>query len=458
MNTALRWVARASAIALITMLGPVLSLPGASAIPPPIVDTDALPTDSVGPEQPMRLESLCQTLGALDSSDFADPSPGWELLNIDATRPFATGAGITVAVIDTGVTANPRLPNLQPGGDYVASGDGLDDCDAHGTVVAAVIGSAPSDADGFVGVAPDATLISIRQSSAAYTPEQPASTGDDPDATQAAADLRAMARAVVHAVNLGAQVINISTTTCMGVLQHADDTSLGAAVHWAVADRDVVVVAAAGDTGGSCTQNPPPSAVDSNGWDSVATIASPSWWTDDVLTVGSVTNDGAPAPWTLQGPWVDVAAPGESIVGIGNSPEGVLVNGLPDQDGVLAPISGTAFSAAYVSGVAALVRQKYPELNAYQIMNRIKETAHTAPTTPDPALGWGVIDPLAALTVFVADPPPTHPVNQIIIPAPPPAPPDLRPRQIATYLVTASMVSTVAGLCIWVLVRRRGRA
>ncbi|EUA24914.1 subtilase family protein [Mycobacterium xenopi 4042] len=83
-----------------------------------------------------------------------------------------------------------------------------------------------------------------------------------------------------------------------------------------------------------------------------------------------------------------VAAPGETITSVGNYPDGHLVNGLPGKDGPLVPIYGTSFAAAYVSGVAALVRQKYPELNAYQVINRIKSTAHAGPAPTDPAVGW----------------------------------------------------------------------
>jgi len=72
-----------------------------------------------------------------------------------------------VAVIDTGVARHRLLPHLVPGGDYVSTGDGTEDCDGHGTIVAGIIGAAPIDReDGtFGGVAPDASVLSIRQSS-----------------------------------------------------------------------------------------------------------------------------------------------------------------------------------------------------------------------------------------------------------------------------------------------------
>lgn len=430
---------------VIAMVGVWSSTGIANALTPPSIDAAAVPPDTAGPEAPMRQNVQCQVPGVLPGTNFADPPAAWRLLNLDATRAFATGAGVTVAVIDTGVTPNPRLPNLKPGGDYVTQGDGLSDCDAHGTMVAGIIGAAPNPGDSFVGVAPDATLISIRQSSAHFSLERPEQS-DDPNASETAVDLRAMARAVVHAVNMGASVINISMVSCMKAVRHADDRELGAALHWAVAERNAVVVVAAGNTGGECRQNPPPPGNDPASWANVTTIASPAWWSDDTLAVGSVTNDGAPSSTSLQGPWVDLAAPGENITSVGNFPDGHLINALPGQDQVLVPIYGDSYSAAYVSGVAALVRQKYPELNAYQVMNRLKATAHAGPTTPDPAVGWGVVDPLAALTWNVADPPPTRPVNAIIHPAAPPPPPDYAPRQIASIAVGSFILVAILGV------------
>ena len=454
----LRWSRRFVVVIAVTFLAAVGS--GelvAGAVVPPVIDTAAVPADTVGPEQPMRQTVDCQTPGVLPGSNFADPQPAWKLLNLDASRAFATGAGITVAVIDTGVTANPRLRGLRPGGDYVTDGDGLADCDAHGTLVAGLIGAAPVPGDGFVGVAPDATLISIRQSSAHYMLDKPTQS-DDPNDTETGIDLRAMARAIVHAVNLGAQVINISMVSCMKAVRHADDRGVGAALHWAVAERNVVVVAAAGNTGGDCRQNPPPPGNDRSSWANVVTVSSPSWWADDVLSVGSVTNDGAPSTTTLQGPWVDVAAPGETIASVGNYPDGHLVNGMPGQDQVLVPIYGDSYSAAYVSGVAALVRQKYPELNAYQVMNRIKATAHAGPTTPDPVVGWGVVDPLAALTWNVADPAPARPVNSIVHPAPPPPAPDYGPRRIGTEVALGMGAVVLLAVGLRAALRRKTRS
>src|ERR1700761_6867854 len=67
-----------------------------------------------------------------------------------------------------GVAPNPRLPHLSAGGDYVSTGDGTQDCDGHGTAVAGIVAATSAPADDFSGVAPDAELISIRQSSTKF--------------------------------------------------------------------------------------------------------------------------------------------------------------------------------------------------------------------------------------------------------------------------------------------------
>ncbi|KAF3409697.1 membrane-anchored mycosin mycp1, partial [Mycobacterium tuberculosis variant bovis] len=72
----------------------------------------------------------------------AQLAPGFNLVNISKAWQYSTGNGVPVAVIDTGVSPNPRLP-VVPGGDYIMGEDGLSDCDAHGTVVSSIIAAAP---------------------------------------------------------------------------------------------------------------------------------------------------------------------------------------------------------------------------------------------------------------------------------------------------------------------------
>lgn len=302
--------------AVSAILAALVWAPQAGAITPPSIINVPPPPGSVGPEQPMRANYTCRAPGVLDGTNFSDPAPAARLLNLDAVRPLADGAGIKIALLDTGVTPNFRLPNVKPGGDYINEADnGMVDCDGHGTLVAGIINAAPNPDDSLVGVAPAAEVFSIRQSSALFGLENPPPNGDA-EASRTAVDLRAMARAVVHAVDLGAQVINISMTACMKALRPVDDAGLGAAIHWAVSERNVVVVVAAGNTGSDqnnhCNQNPPARQDDPGSWDDLVTIASPAWWSQDVLTVGSVNDQGAPSTFTLLGPWVGVAAPGST--------------------------------------------------------------------------------------------------------------------------------------------------
>ena len=121
------------------------------------------------------------------------------------------------------------------------------------------------------------------------------------------------------------------------------------------------------------------------------------------------------------------------------------------------PFWGTSFSAAYVSGVAALVRAKYPALTAHQIINRILQTAHNPPRGVDNQVGYGVVDPVAALTFNV---PPGDRLavgaqSRVIVPAAPPPPPDHRARNAA--LVFAGLVIAAALIAALVARARRER-
>ena len=124
-------------------------------------------------------------------------------LNLPAAWQFSRGEGQLVAIIDTGVRPGPRLPNVDPGGDFVESTDGLTDCDGHGTLVAGIVAGQPGD-DGFSGVAPAARVLSIRVTSAKFSPR---TSGEDPMLARASLDIAALGRAIVHAADLGARVI-----------------------------------------------------------------------------------------------------------------------------------------------------------------------------------------------------------------------------------------------------------
>jgi membrane-anchored mycosin MYCP len=537
-----------AAAAAVVLLGANVVMPAtAVAIDPPGVDPAALPPDDTpGPDQEMKQQNTCADPLTVATPDVVQAAPGNVMLDITKAWKYSTGAGVTVGMIDTGVTPNPRFPALFAGGDYVMgdANGGLFDCDSHGTVVASIIAAQPSDPaakpppmpanaapppppppeveaspfpttpppappkpstvtvtapppppaeppppppeevapaagpgggevppvpgpppgspDGIVGVAPDAALISVRQSSSAFGPARP-QPGDNDEVRRKAGDIATLARAVVHLANLGVKVMNISVTACINAAQPIDQAALGAAIRYAAVEKDIVIVAAAGNEGegSACGQNPlfnPLRAEDPRDWQDVSTIVTPAWYSDYVLAVGAVSPDGQPLPQSIAGPWVGVAAPGLEVMGL-SSVNGAPINALPGREpGKAVPLSGTSFASAYVSGVAALVRAKYPQLSSRQIIRRITETAHNPPRGVDNKVGYGVVDPVAALTFDVppGDRLPTEHLTKLLnVPEPPP-PPDLRPRH--TALLGAGVVAALAVIVAAAAAVRRRRS
>jgi membrane-anchored mycosin MYCP len=440
----------------------LLAPPAARAIAPPIVEPGPPPTGPVAPLDPTELKAICGIpTGILPATDFAKQTSADAMLDYRAAWRFSTGAGQKVAVIDTGVNRHPRLRSLEAGGDYVSNSDGLQDCDAHGTLVAGIIAAAPSADDSFAGVAPDATILSIRQNSGAFGIQgSGGSSKDDPNATSTGyGNTQTLALAITRAVDLGATVINMSEVACAPVAAGLDDAAVGRAVRYAF-ERNVVVVAAAGNFNAQSmcnTQNvmADPNQPLSKGWDTVGTIASPAWFDDYVLTVGAVTMSSAPAEFSLHGPWVALAAPGERITSLDPNGPG-LINAQLGQQG-LSPLNGTSFATPFVAGVVALVRSRFPELTAGQVMDLIKRTAHTPGEGPNPATGYGVVDPVAALTYQLAPAKagPRSDAGTPISGPPQPDPGNVRARRIV-LCVTALSVVLMAGAAALAAVRRRG--
>ncbi|MFN8071560.1 MAG: type VII secretion-associated serine protease mycosin [Mycobacterium sp.] len=383
----------------------------------------------------------------------AFPPPAGAPPATGAPLPPGSSPPVPAPEEQAGASSSDPLGPDQPSGepaDGPASGPG--DLQASGPDNPVVPPASPDTPDGVAGVAPHATLISIRQSSRAYEPESP--EPGDVEMRRKAGTVTTLARAIVHAANLGAKVINVSVTACVSAADPLDQRAIGSAVWYAATVKDAVIVAAAGNEGeDGCIQNPPPNPLDikdSRDWTHVKTVSSPSWFTDYVLAVGAVDDSGAPMSKSLAGPWVGTAAPGVGIMGL--SPQtGGPVNAYPpirpgERD---IPFWGTSFSAAYVSGVAALVRAKFPQLTAHQVINRILQTSHNPPRGVDNEVGYGVVDPVAALTFDVPAGERQAPDAQTRIVTPPtaPPPPDHRARTLAMAFagtVTAVLLLTAA--------------
>ncbi|MFE3173146.1 type VII secretion-associated serine protease mycosin [Amycolatopsis sp. NPDC059090] len=269
--------------------------------------------------------------------------------------PLTKGAHITVAVVDTGVdAATPQLAyaHVLPGVDLTSPsrGPANTDCYGHGTFNAGIIAATPAPGTGFAGMAPDVIILPIR-----------CATTDTPNVA-GSLTAEGMANGIRQAVDSGAQVINISASTTKPV------PDLAAAIDYA-SQHDVVVVASAANT---AQQGNP--------------VTYPASY-PSVVAVGAVDKDGKHADFSQTGPFVSLVAPGVAITSIGPGGPGQWEG------------NGTSYAAPFVAATAALIRAYRPGLTAVQVKHRLQATAdHPAAALPDPALGWGTLNVMAAVT------------------------------------------------------------
>src|SRR6478609_1668855 len=295
------------------------------------------------------------------------------------------GAGVKVAVIDSGVDGrHPDLGGVLAGGaDISGAGkaNGQESIGAkpeHGTLVATMLAGRGHQApeatakpsasatgpdagpaagpDGVVGVAPEAQLLSVSTWLGSANP------GGKSDQDQ-------IPEAVRWAVDNGARVINIS----LGSTSPEWPQSWDAAFLYAE-QKDVVIVAAAGNRVGGNVQVGAPATI------------------PGVLTVAGLDRKNtASVDASSQGISIGVAAPAENLVG-----------GLPG--GSYAEWAGTSGSTPIVAGVAALIRSKWPDMSAEQVINRIVSTAQDAGAPgKDPLYGYGILNAEAALKADVPE-------------------------------------------------------
>lgn len=279
----------------------------------------------------------------------------WQLDMLGARTAWrtSTGAGVVVAVIDSGVDAShPDLAGrVLPGLDLVESSNTADpDPVGHGTAVAGLIAGRHDDSRGVVGLAPDARILPVRVL----------------DAENRYDDALIVANGVRWAVDNGARVINLSLGG------NSASPALAAALDYAFA-RDVVVVA--------CTGNETDS--------SSSTVWYPAREPGVVAVSGLDRESEQLWSGAITGRETVLTAPATGLVGA-RPPDGYW------------RVQGTSFGTPLVSATAALIRARYPEMPAGDVINRMLRTARDiGPTGRDDSFGYGLVDPVAALTAEV---------------------------------------------------------
>ncbi len=291
-----------------------------------------------------------------------------DLYQYSMLHTYATGEGVTVAVIDSGVnTANPHFQGAIVDGTSFLKDDitnGAGDTYGHGTVVAGIIAARKIDGSTVQGLAPDAKIMPIRVFET-IKEEQGHTTGGP--------QLETIAEAVHLAVDRKANIINISMSDVRDV------PAMREAVTYAES-RGVLIVASAGNR--------------QTASDTTAGLRYPAAY-PEVLGVSAadmalhVTDD------SLHGPQVDVVAPGMNIAS--TIPDGVDCVFAQD-----APAS--SYATAFVSAQAALIAQAHPDETPAQWRQRIRATANRShPDKRSDMEGWGVVDPLNSITVQLSN-------------------------------------------------------
>lgn len=279
-------------------------------------------------------------------------SNGLELANaVPAYQAGATGAGVTAAVIDSGVNPNGAefAGRISGASQDVAGSRGLGDDSGHGTAVSAVLLAAKNDSE-IHGIAFGATLLALRT-------DTPGSCTSSSDCTHSDSDI---ARALDIAVTQGAKVANLSLGGT------AANLALRNAIARATASGMVIVISAGNDSAANPTD--------------LALIATDPIAHGQVIVAGAYDASRTITDFSNRAG----AAAGSYLTALGRSVRAF------DQNGVPTLYSGTSFSAPYISGAAALLAQAFPNLTGAQIVQLLFDSADDLGATgTDPIYGRG---------------------------------------------------------------------
>ncbi|MEV0691336.1 type VII secretion-associated serine protease mycosin [Streptomyces sp. NPDC050388] len=287
---------------------------------------------------------------------------GLDALHTQEAWRTTRGDGVVVAVLDTGVDADhPDLTgNVLEGKDLVGFGAEPGDraWARHGTNMAGIIaghGHGPGNAEGVMGVAPEARILPVRV------------ILEDRDPARAKARRtrgNALAEGIRWAADHGADVINLSLgdDSASAHPESGEDEAIQYALR-----KGVAVVASAG-----------------NGGEKGDRVSYPAAY-PGVIAATAVDRYGTRAPFSTRRWYATVSAPGVDVI-------------IADPDRKYYEGWGTSAAAAFVSGAVALVRAAHPDLTPAQLKSLLEDTARNAPAEGrDDSRGFGFVDPAAAI-------------------------------------------------------------
>ncbi|HEY5015074.1 MAG TPA: S8 family serine peptidase [Acidimicrobiia bacterium] len=295
---------------------------------------------------------------AVHALDLGDPyrAGQWALPAVGYPDAWATtkGAGVTVAVVDSGVTASHEdlTGSVLSGTDYVSpGGNGWNDQFWHGTFVAGLIAAHLGNGRGIAGAAPSVRILPVRVLDG----------GGSGSSSNVAAG-------IIYSADHGARVINVSLGGT------AADPGVHLAVQYAVS-KGAVVVAAAGNAGESGSPRVYPAAF------------------PEVIAVGAIDSHDQHAAFSNVGDYVDVVAPGVGVMSTYNATTHSYAVG-----------EGTSFSAPYVSAEVALILATNPKLDPPSVRHVVEITARDlgAPGR-DNTYGYGLASTRSLLRANTAD-------------------------------------------------------
>ncbi|HMD75580.1 MAG TPA: S8 family serine peptidase [Steroidobacteraceae bacterium] len=291
-----------------------------------------------------RVESV-QPLVSFETATGAYNDPYAQLqlnmqqMDVIAAHALSRGAGVRVAIIDTGVqTDHPDLPARLLVRNFVDNDAGSFRGDAHGTAVAGIIAAVPDNGIGIVGIAPDASLLAYKACWRAST-----------IGIKAVCNTFTLAQAIAAAVEARADIINLS-------LDGPSDPLLTRLIRHAL-DAGIIVVGAV----------PPDGRRDAFPTDIAGVIAA-----DEIENTHAIGADGAAAG-------ADAAAPGAATAAadVVRAPGRDVLSLAPENHYDF--YSGSSLATAEITGIIALLRAHRSHLTAPQAMALLTTQAQTVP-------------------------------------------------------------------------------